>query len=145
MSSYRSAPRPPAGATTEAHPLETLAFRLLGGVAAAGALLWLTGQLSGRIFGGAWPPVEPSEVASVVLEYPHHLGDPGDGAVAGTVERVTRVGFEVRLDVATPDGTVIVTQTRPQFLRLGVSEGAAAWVRPEPGAATVPALEAVPV
>jgi type IV secretion system protein VirD4 len=47
-------------------------------VAAAGALLWLTGQLSGRIFGGAWPPVEPSEVASVVLEYPHHLGDPGD-------------------------------------------------------------------
>ncbi len=71
-----------------------------------------------------------------------HLTDPGDGAPGGTVERITRVGFEVRLDVSTPDGTVIVTQTRPQFLRLGVAEGAAAWVRPEPGAATVPALEA---
>ena len=32
-----------------AHPLETLALRLLAGLAVAAALLWLTGELSGRI------------------------------------------------------------------------------------------------
>ena len=47
-----SAPRFPAGGAPEAHPLETLALRLLGGLLAAGVLLWLTGELSGRLFGG---------------------------------------------------------------------------------------------
>ena len=68
-----------------------------------------------------------------------HAADPGGGAIGGTIERVVRVGFEVRLDVATADGTVTVTQTRPQFLRLGLAEGSPAWVRPVPDAPTVPA------
>ena len=76
MKSGARAPRFPAGGAPEAHPLETLALRLLIGLVAAGALLWLTGQLSGRIFGGAWPPVQPSEVGSVVVEYPNHVRDP---------------------------------------------------------------------
>ena len=68
-----------------------------------------------------------------------HAADPGGGAIGGTIERVVRFGFEVRLDVATADGTVTVTQTRPQFLRLGLAEGSPAWVRPVPDAPTVPA------
>ncbi len=73
-----------------------------------------------------------------------HASDPGPGpdgtsARSGTIERIVRVGFEVRLDVATPDGAVVVTQTRPQFLRLGLAEGSAAWVRAVPDAPTVPA------
>jgi sulfate transport system ATP-binding protein len=74
-----------------------------------------------------------------------HAADPGGGAIGGTIERVVRVGFEVRLDVATADGTVIVTQTRPQFLRLGLAEGSPAWVRPVPDAPTVPADGSVAV
>jgi type IV secretion system protein VirD4 len=65
-----------AGGTPETHPLETLALWLLGGMVAIGALLWLTGQLSGRLFGGAWPPARASEMASVVIQYPQNIGDP---------------------------------------------------------------------
>ena len=76
MKSGARATRFPSGGAPEAHPLETLAIRLFLGLVAVGALLWLTGQLSGRIFGGAWPSVEPSEVGAVVVEYPNHVGDP---------------------------------------------------------------------
>jgi type IV secretion system protein VirD4 len=65
-----------AGGTPETHPLEALALWLLGGMVAIGALLWLTGQLSGRIFGGAWPPARASEMAAVVIQYPKNIGDP---------------------------------------------------------------------
>ena len=58
-----------------AHPLETLALRLLAGLVAAGALLWLTGQL-GPTFRRRWPPVNPSEIGAVVTAYPNHVGDP---------------------------------------------------------------------
>jgi type IV secretion system protein VirD4 len=59
-----------------AHPVEMLALRLLAGLAFAAALLWLTGQISGRLFGGAWPAVAASDIAGIVLRYPHHVADP---------------------------------------------------------------------
>ena len=34
-----------------------VALWLLGGLITLGALLWITGQLSGRLFGGSWPHV----------------------------------------------------------------------------------------
>jgi type IV secretion system protein VirD4 len=71
-----SASRPAERGIAEWHPLQTLALRLLAGLVAVGALLWLTGQLSGRLFGGGWPPIRASEIGSVVIRYPHHLGDP---------------------------------------------------------------------
>lgn len=61
-------------------------------------------------------------------------------AERGTVTRVVRVGFEVRVDVATAAGAVMVTLARPQFQALGLEEGSTAWVRPVSGAATVPAV-----
>lgn len=88
MNTNRSATQPPAGGAAEAHPLETLAIRLLTGLAAVGALLWLTGELSGRLFGGDWPTVRASEIASVVLGYPHHLGDPAQAWPARARELV---------------------------------------------------------
>jgi type IV secretion system protein VirD4 len=69
-------PQRSASGAPDAHPLETLALRLLVGLAVAAALLWLTGQLSGRVFGGAWPPVAVSDVAPIVRRYPHHVADP---------------------------------------------------------------------
>ncbi len=77
------------------------------------------------------------------LVRPHDVellaGDPGDG-VAGTVSRVVRVGFEVRVEVATADQVVLVTMTRTQFQALGLEVGTPAWLRPVRGAPTVVAL-----
>jgi sulfate transport system ATP-binding protein len=76
------------------------------------------------------------------LVRPHDVelvpADPG-GAVAGTVGRVVRVGFEVRVEVATEDQVVLVTMTRTQFQSLGLEAGSPAWLRPIRGAPTVAA------
>ncbi len=79
MRTGSSAPRfPGGGGQTEAHPLESLALWLLGGLIAVGGLLWLTGQLSGRIFGGSWPQIRVSEIGPVLAQFPHHVRDPAD-------------------------------------------------------------------
>jgi sulfate/thiosulfate transport system ATP-binding protein len=74
------------------------------------------------------------------LVRPHDVellpADPG-GAVAGTVGRVVRVGFEVRVEVASEDQVVLVTMTRTQFQALGLETGSPAWLRPIRGAPTV--------
>ncbi|MFT4263658.1 MAG: sulfate ABC transporter ATP-binding protein [Nocardioides sp.] len=62
---------------------------------------------------------------------------PGTGA-EGTVTRVLRVGFEVRVTVLTVAGEeVLVELTRTHARSLGVEEGATVWLAPAPGATTV--------
>jgi len=58
-------------------------------------------------------------------------------AVRGTIERVTRIGFEVRLDVTVGNENVLVTMTRSQFQAHGLAVGATVWVVPVTGAPTV--------
>jgi sulfate/thiosulfate transport system ATP-binding protein len=65
-----------------------------------------------------------------------HQSDPGS-APRGQVERVTRVGFEVRVDLTVDQRRVQVTMTRPQQQALGVCPGDGFWVRPAPGVPTV--------
>jgi sulfate transport system ATP-binding protein len=66
------------------------------------------------------------------------------GSTAGTVTRILRVGFEVRVTVATEDGTdVLVTMTRTLARNTGVEEGARVWLTPAKGATTVPVMTAV--
>jgi sulfate transport system ATP-binding protein len=60
-----------------------------------------------------------------------------DGAHAGVVERVVRIGFEVRIAVTVDGNPVLVTLTRTQFHSLGVDVGDPVWVRAFPGAPTV--------
>ena len=72
------APGFPGEYQTEPHPLELIALWLLGGLITLGALLWVTGQLSGRLFGGAWPHVGVAEMGRSSPALPHHLGDPAD-------------------------------------------------------------------
>ncbi len=48
---------------------------------------------------------------------------PESGAVAGGVARVLRLGFEVRVDVDTPDGRTWVQLTRGEAARLALAEG----------------------
>ncbi len=59
---------------------------------------------------------------------------PTDGSAQGTVTRLVRVGFEVRVDIAIDDQDVLVTLTRSQVHSLGLEVGRSVWVRVEPSA-----------
>ena len=58
------------------------------------------------------------------------------GAQAGTVERLVRVGFEVRVDVASAgsDEVTTATLTRAEARSLALAEGSAVWLEVAPGA-----------
>jgi len=74
------------------------------------------------------------------LVRPHDLelstSDPGGGRLC-SITRVTRVGFEVRVEIEVGDETVLVTMTRTHYAALGLDLGGTAWVRPVAGAPTV--------
>jgi sulfate transport system ATP-binding protein len=71
---------------------------------------------------------------------PHDLelfnADPG-GAQIAAITRITRVGFEVRVDLAVGDEAVVVTMTRTHFLALGLRVGDPVWVATTEGAQTI--------
>jgi len=73
----------------------------------------------------------------------HPFGD----AVPGRVERLTRVGFEVRLDVRVPGepATVLVTLTRADAARKELAADSDVWILPVPGASRVAVTGEVPV
>jgi sulfate/thiosulfate transport system ATP-binding protein len=63
------------------------------------------------------------------------------GAAEGTVSRVLRVGFEVRLQVLTLDGEeVSVVMTRTHARSLDIRDGDTVWLTPAEGAAVVPRM-----
>ena len=74
------------------------------------------------------------------LVRPHDIDlrttDPG-GAWLGRINRVNRVGFEVRVEVAVGDEVVHVTLTRTHYQALGLEVGDSVWVRPLDGAPTI--------
>jgi sulfate transport system ATP-binding protein len=80
------------------------------------------------------------------LVRPHDLElltAPEPGARPATVERVARVGFEVRVHLAVGDERVLVTLDRTGLRALGLGPGDAAWVRLLAGAPTVAATDRV--
>ena len=74
------------------------------------------------------------------LVRPHDLdlyrADPGAASI-GEITRVSRVGFEVRLDVAIDGTVVVVTLTRTHFQGLGLAVGDIVWVRAADGSPMV--------
>ena len=50
-------------------------------------------------------------------------------AVSGRVKRITRIGFEIRVEVAVGDQDVTVTLTRNEFLALGLQVGSEVQIR----------------
>jgi sulfate transport system ATP-binding protein len=66
-----------------------------------------------------------------------HAADPGRGGVKGRVVRITRIGFEVRVDVEVEGAPALVTLTRTEFQALRLHEGDPCWVRTVEGAPTV--------
>lgn len=74
-----------------------------------------TTRLDGRL-------VRPHDVEVATAHLP--------GATPGTVRRALRVGFEVRLTVATDGGEfVVATMTRAHARSLGLDEGTRVWLR----------------
>ncbi len=70
---------------------------------------------------------------------------PVPNATAGTINRLLRVGFEVRLTVETEGADhVTVTMTRTHARSLGIQEGAKVWLTTAEGAITVIAGSSVP-
>ncbi|MEP6851170.1 MAG: TOBE-like domain-containing protein [bacterium] len=77
------------------------------------------------------------------LVRPHDLDvfdSPEPGSVEATVERLQRVGFEVRADLREADRDVRVQLTRGQVESLRLKEGSTVWVRPAEGASEVVAV-----
>ena len=69
-----------------------------------------------------------------------------DGAVPGTVTRMLRVGFEVRVTVRSDVGDdVAVVLSRAEARGSGLTEGASVWLAPYRGAQTVAARRAAGV
>jgi sulfate/thiosulfate transport system ATP-binding protein len=65
------------------------------------------------------------------------------GGVEGTISRMVRIGFEVRLTVLTVDGdevTVVVTRTHARSY--GLQEGSTVWLTPADGATLIPRMVA---
>ncbi|MCW2765987.1 MAG: sulfate transporter ATP-binding protein [Nocardioides sp.] len=63
------------------------------------------------------------------------------GATSGTVTRMLRIGFEVRMTVTTEAGVeVTVLMTRTHARQMGIEQGARVWLTPASGATTVPAM-----
>jgi len=65
-----------------------------------------------------------------------HLGAV-PSAHLGTVTRLTRVGFEVRIDVDVDGQPTLATLTRAQHHALGAAVGSTVWLRPIDGVSTV--------
>ncbi|MQW74516.1 sulfate ABC transporter ATP-binding protein [Nocardioides sp. dk4132] len=64
---------------------------------------------------------------------------PGDPlSTSGTITRLLRVGFEVRITVTTAQGDVTVLMTRTGVRQLGLAEGQQVWLAPAAGATTAP-------
>jgi sulfate transport system ATP-binding protein len=56
------------------------------------------------------------------------------GAAQGTISRILRVGFEVKVTVLTDGGEEVTVQlTKSHASALGLEEGATVWVSPSPG------------
>ena len=67
------------------------------------------------------------------------------GSRPGTIRRLVRVGFEVRLAVEPIEGgdEVLVTVTRATQRHLGLEEGSQVWLARTQGAPAVPVMSAV--
>ncbi|WP_421119456.1 sulfate/molybdate ABC transporter ATP-binding protein [Aquihabitans daechungensis] len=70
--------------------------------------------------------VRPHDIVLRTTETP-------DG-VLGTVTRLVRIGFEVRVDVASSDEVTTVTLTRAEARSLGLEEGVTVWLEVADGA-----------
>jgi type IV secretion system protein VirD4 len=76
MSGERKPPRFPPAGEERAQPLEKAALWAVVAALGLGSVLWLTGEIAGRLFGGAWPGTPFPEMARVLVRLHAHAGAP---------------------------------------------------------------------
>jgi type IV secretion system protein VirD4 len=76
VTAERKPPRFPLSGDDRMHPLEKVALWAVVGTLVVGGLLWATGEISGRVFGGAWPGTPFSEMGQVLARFHDHARDP---------------------------------------------------------------------
>ena len=57
---------------------ERIAFGVIVLVILLGAVVWLTGQLAGLLFGGGWPHVSAAELGETLVRLPGNVSEPRD-------------------------------------------------------------------
>ncbi|MBA3621774.1 MAG: hypothetical protein H0W51_05580, partial [Euzebyales bacterium] len=67
----KSAARP-----SSSDPIQPLVGGVLGLLLGVAVLLWVTGQVAGRVVGGAWPDIAASEMGGILVAFKDHVGDP---------------------------------------------------------------------
>ncbi|HLY82548.1 MAG TPA: hypothetical protein VKQ71_06160, partial [Acidimicrobiales bacterium] len=69
---------PDAGlATHPGGPLEVAGMWAGAILVAAAVVVWMTGELAGRLWGRRWRTVGPGDIGEVLIRLPSHLADPG--------------------------------------------------------------------
>jgi type IV secretion system protein VirD4 len=109
---HRAPDTPPFGGLAE----QLVLYGLLG-TGTAGLLVWLSGQLAGLVFGHTWLDLGVADVAAVLWQVPHHLGDPAlawparvQGELPGPVGMYASAATMVG---GTASGTAIVLRHLP--------------------------------
>ena len=90
-----------------------------------GTLLWLTGELAGRLFGDGSPGAEPSELVGIVLRFATDPGDPAAAWPAGAHNTLhSPVAFYFCLACLLVLGLVVALGTRQLWRSLVASDPA---------------------
>ncbi len=116
-----SGPRPSDGLS------DVAVLVVIGGVVAAGTLVWLWGGIAGALFGAGWPSVGAGQLFGVMTRLPARLSDPGSAWPGRTRAALPGTGgFYAALVVLVSLGTigaVIVARASGTIVR-GASTGA---------------------
>src|SRR5262249_903405 len=131
MTNGRHGPRFAEGFGGDPHPLEAAALWILGVLALVGALVWAAGELSGRLFGGAWPKVGLAEMGAVLGALPRHTRDPASAWPASARPLLPGPAyFYGTLAALLVPVVVIVLLIVRRARDRHVVEGTARWARP---------------
>ena len=129
MTGERRPPRFPVSGE-ETSPLETIALGVFAAAATLSAVLWATGEVAGRIFGGRWPRVGASDMSAVLARMPAHAHDPA--AAWPLAERSVLPGavafYSTMIALLVPSVTLGVYVVRRRLGRGGATT-AASWAR----------------
>ena len=81
-----TASRATTAKTGDADAFRSATFGVIAAIAGVAAVVGATGQIAGRLWGGAWPAVAPTEALGILVRLRDHVGDPGAAWPRGAQE-----------------------------------------------------------
>jgi type IV secretion system protein VirD4 len=96
---------------------------VIGGVFAAGALVWTWGGVAGALFGGGWPGVGIGQLLSVLTRLPGRITDPASAwpahARAGLPGPIAFYGALAIVAAVAAGAVFVLARAAPSWLRAG--------------------------